>query len=65
LLVDRSVRETAKRRRGGRGGLGTIPYIDNNPIRLRRPRQTYDFVKPYVGWSLHPGHDPESPYCGA
>ena len=40
----------------------TIPYIEDNPIKLPRPRQTYDFVKPYDGWPLHPGHDPKSPY---
>jgi len=34
----------------------TIKYIDDNPIKLRMPRQEFDFVVPYDGWSFggHP-----------
>jgi REP element-mobilizing transposase RayT len=41
----------------------TVNYIDDNPLKMRLPRQTYDFVTPYDGWPLHPGHDPNSPYA--
>ena len=27
-----------------------IKYIEDNPIQVRRPRQTWDFVAPYDGW---------------
>jgi len=27
-----------------------IKYIEENPIKSRRPRQTWDFVTPYEGW---------------
>ena len=40
----------------------TIPYIENNPLERRLPKQTWDFVKEYDGWPLHPGHSPNSPY---
>src|SRR5678815_1124095 len=39
----------------------TIPYIENNPRAFHQPRQVYDFVSPYDGWPLHPGHSPYSP----
>ena len=41
----------------------TIGYIEENPLKMRRPRQAWDFVIPYDGWPLHPGHDPNSPYA--
>jgi REP element-mobilizing transposase RayT len=41
----------------------TITYIDDNPLKLHLPRQSYDFVTAYNGWPLHPGHDPNSPYA--
>jgi REP element-mobilizing transposase RayT len=40
----------------------TIPYIQNNPVKIRRPRQQFEFVKLYDGWPLHAGHSPNSPY---
>jgi REP element-mobilizing transposase RayT len=30
----------------------TIPYIENNPLKLRLPRQTFPFVTPYDNWPL-------------
>jgi len=41
----------------------TIRYIDDNPPKWRLPRQNWPFVKPYDGWPLHPGHNPNSPYA--
>jgi REP element-mobilizing transposase RayT len=41
----------------------TIRYIEDNPLPLRMPRQRWDFVKPYDGWPLHAGHNPNSPYA--
>jgi REP element-mobilizing transposase RayT len=41
----------------------TIPYIENNPIVTKMPAQQYDFVTPYDGWPLHPGHNPNSPWA--
>ncbi len=43
----------------------TIPYIENNPIRIGLPRQCWPFVKPYDRWPLHEGHSPNSPYVRA
>lgn len=40
----------------------TISYINENPVAFRLPRQVWDFVTPYDGWPLHPGHSPNSPY---
>jgi REP element-mobilizing transposase RayT len=40
-----------------------IPYIEQNPIKMRLPSQHWDFVKTYDGWPLHPGHSPNSPYA--
>lgn len=40
----------------------TIRYINDNPIKARRPGQHWGFVTPYDGWPLHPGHSPNSPY---
>jgi REP element-mobilizing transposase RayT len=41
----------------------TIRYIEDNPIKIRLPRQQWDFVTEYDGWPLHAGHDPNSPYA--
>jgi REP element-mobilizing transposase RayT len=41
----------------------TIEYVEDNPIKIRLPRQQYDFVTPYNNWPLHEGHDPESHYA--
>ena len=41
----------------------TIKYIEDNPLKLGRPKQVWDFVKEYDGWPLHPGHDPNSPWA--
>jgi hypothetical protein len=27
-----------------------VRYIEDNPIKARRPAQKWDFVKPYDGW---------------
>ena len=43
----------------------TIGYIDDNPLKMRLSRQYWEFVTPYDGWPLHPGHDPNSPYARA
>lgn len=41
----------------------TINYIDANPRRAGLAEQRWGFVKPYDGWPLHPGHNPNSPYA--
>ena len=41
----------------------TIPYIENNPTKMRLPRQQWTFVQTYNGWPLHEGHNPNSPYA--
>jgi REP element-mobilizing transposase RayT len=41
----------------------TVGYIERNPAPLGLPPQRWDFVQPYDGWPLHPGHDPNSPYA--
>jgi REP element-mobilizing transposase RayT len=41
----------------------TIGYIEQNPVRIGRLKQRWDFVKAYDGWPLHPGHSPNSPYA--
>ena len=38
-----------------------IAYVERNP----RSPQRWEFVKPYNGWPLHPGHSPNSPYARA
>ncbi|HWE95636.1 MAG TPA: hypothetical protein VG269_16850 [Tepidisphaeraceae bacterium] len=43
----------------------TVRYVEQNPIKIGLPRQHWDFVKPYDGWPLHAGHDPNSPYARA
>jgi len=35
----------------------TIGYIGENPVKLARPRQRWDFVTPYDGWPLHKKKD--------
>lgn len=42
---------------------GVIRYIENNPLEIGWPRQEWAFVKPYDGWPLHPGHNPNSPWA--
>jgi REP element-mobilizing transposase RayT len=41
----------------------TIPYVEQNPVKMGLPRQNYPFVKPYDNWPLHEGYDPNSPYA--
>jgi REP element-mobilizing transposase RayT len=41
----------------------TIRYIVKNPLELNLPEQRWEFVIPYDGWPLHPGHSPQSPYA--
>jgi REP element-mobilizing transposase RayT len=41
----------------------TIRYIERNPVKDGLPAQVWDFVRPYDGWPLHPGHSPNSPYA--
>ena len=41
----------------------TIPYVNDNPPKMRLPRQAWPFVREYDGWPLHPGHSPHSPYA--
>lgn len=36
----------------------TVGYVENNPLKLRLPRQCW-------AWVLHPGHSPNSPYTRA
>src|SRR6202022_933779 len=36
----------------------TIGYINRNPLPLGLPKQSWEFVKIYDGWPLHPGHSP-------
>jgi REP element-mobilizing transposase RayT len=38
----------------------TIPYVWNNPLKMRLPPQEWWLVTPYDGWPLHPEHDPNS-----
>jgi hypothetical protein len=41
----------------------TIPYIEQNPVKIGLPIQRWPFIKAYDGWPLHPGHSPNSPYA--
>ncbi len=43
----------------------TIPYIEQNPVKIHLPRQSWPFVNPYDRWPLHAGHSPNSPYAKA
>lgn len=43
----------------------TIPYIEDNPRKIRLAQQCWPFVKPYDRWPLHEGHSPNSPYVRA
>ena len=40
----------------------TIRYVERNPLKIRLPAQSWEIVKPYDGWPLHPGYSPNSPY---
>lgn len=42
---------------------GVIQYIARNPLEIGWPAQQWAFVKPYDGWPLHPGHNPNSPWA--
>jgi len=41
----------------------TIGYIENNPLEIGLPKQSWPFVKEYDNWPRHPGHSPNSPYA--
>jgi REP element-mobilizing transposase RayT len=41
----------------------TIRYVQENPIKIGLPAQSWSFVKVYDGWPLHPGHSADSPYA--
>ena len=41
----------------------TIPYIDENPLKIGLPKQNWAFVTPYDNWPLHKGFNPNSPYA--
>jgi REP element-mobilizing transposase RayT len=41
----------------------TIVYIEQNPVKIGLPVQTWDFITPYNNWPLHEGHSPNSPYA--
>lgn len=41
----------------------TIPYIEQNPLKIGLPKQSWPFVKEYDNWPLHLGHSPNSPYA--
>lgn len=41
----------------------TIGYIEDNPVKIRWPRQRWEFVAEYNGWPLHPAHNPNSPHA--
>ncbi len=43
----------------------TMRYVEENPPHIGLPRQSWDFVVPYDGWPLHPGHSLNSPYARA
>lgn len=40
----------------------TIRCINDNPLKIRLPAQSWAFVTPYDGWPLHKGHSSNSPY---
>ena len=41
----------------------TIPYVEQNPVKIGLPVQQWGFVTPYDNWPLHEGHSPNSPYA--
>lgn len=43
----------------------TVRYIEDNPVKMRLPRQSCAFVTPYDNWPLHEGYSPNSPYVKA
>lgn len=42
-----------------------LRYVDENPTKLRLPRQHWPLVTPYDGRPLHAGHSPNPPYARA
>jgi REP element-mobilizing transposase RayT len=43
----------------------TVAYVQQNPLKMRLPAQSWPFVNEYNNWPLHPGHSPNSPYAKA
>jgi REP element-mobilizing transposase RayT len=43
----------------------TIRYIEQNPVKIRLPKQQWEFVTTYDNWPLHAGHSSNSPYVRA
>jgi REP element-mobilizing transposase RayT len=43
----------------------TIRYVEENPLKMRLPRQQWSFVIPYDNWPLHAGHSPNSSYAAS
>ncbi len=41
----------------------TIPYVEDNPLKIGQPHQSWNFVVAYDRWPLHPGHSFNSPYA--
>lgn len=41
----------------------TVRYVRDNPLPFRMPAQEWDFIQPYDGWPVHPGHNPNSPFA--
>ena len=39
----------------------TIKYIEQNPLKIGLPSQSWPFVMPYNNWPLHEGHSSNSP----
>jgi hypothetical protein len=42
-----------------------VRYVEDNPVKMRLPRQSWGWVKAYDGWPLHEGHSANSPYARA
>ena len=34
----------------------TIPYVEENPLKLKMPKQIWEFVTPYDNWPFHKRH---------
>jgi len=34
----------------------TIPYVEENPLKLKMPKQIWELVTPYDNWPFHKGH---------
>jgi hypothetical protein len=43
----------------------TIGYVEGNPLKMRLPRQRWEWVREYDDWPLHLGHSVKSPYVRA